>query len=260
MKKSIITLGAIALIATGVNAQGLVAGWDFSGVAALDQTVNGYAPERTNFNNGISTSGSISTSLIQNTEVQFAANGAAAGQPGFNDGFDQTTSDLFGGGETGQQSLNFYTPASGSFDVTFNFTPTNDAVINFDWLTASTGFTSDILNVSYGIGGVFTAYEHPTNGSDAYWAGGSTAGWAQSTGNLGGLAPAFGSGQTDMVIDLDGLEAVDAIRFEFVNLASGERVGIDNVHIAGTAVPEPSAFAAIFGAIALGFAAIRRRR
>ena len=263
MKKTIITLSAVALAIVSANAQGLVAGWDFSGVANLGQTVDGYAAEKTAFNNGVTTSGSISSSLTQGTQINFAANGAAAGQPQFNDGFSTTTSDLFGGAETGQQSLNF--TAGSAFNVVFNFTDAYDVVINADWLTSLTGGATDILNISYSSdsGSSWTTYDK-ANGQ--YAALSSTSGWTQSTGNAGGfIGFVNGGAQSDMVIDLSSVtpnefNTVNAVRFEFVNLNVNERVGLDNVHIAGTAVPEPSAFAAIFGAVALGFAAIRRRR
>ena len=59
MKKTIIALSAVAVV-TGANAQGLVAGWDFADVSNLSGTnVNGYAAEKTAFNNDVNTSGSI---------------------------------------------------------------------------------------------------------------------------------------------------------------------------------------------------------
>jgi hypothetical protein len=261
MKKTLITLSAVALAAISANAQGLVAGWDFADAPDLDATVNGYAAEKTAFNNGVTTSGSISTSLTQNTQVFFSANGNAAANPQFGDGFDTTTSDLFGGAETGQQSLNFL--AGSAFNVVFNFTDAYDVVINADWLTSLTGGGTDILDISYSSdgGSNWNTYD---KADGEYVALGNTSGWTQSTGNAGGFI-GFVSNQSDMVIDLtsvtpDEFSTVNAVRFEFVNLNVNERVGLDNVHIAGTAVPEPSAFAAIFGVIALGFAAIRRRR
>lgn len=263
MKKTFITLGAVALLAAGANAQGLVAGWDFADVPALDSTVNGYAAEKTAFNNGVSTSGSIASSLTQGSQVFFAANGSAATAPQFGDGFDTTTSDLFGGAETGQQSLNF--TAGSSFNVVFNFTDAYNVVINADWLTSNTAGATDILDISYSAdgGSNWTTY-NKANGQYAALA--STAGWTESDGNAGGfIGFVNGGGQSDMTIDLTSVTAdanntVNAIRFEFVNLNAGERVGLDNVHVAGTAVPEPGTYALIVGALALGFAAFRRRK
>jgi len=263
MKKTLSIFGAIAALTAGANAQGLVAGWDFADVPALDATVNGYAAEKTAFNNGVSTSGSIASSLAQGTQVFFAANGNAATAPQFGDGFDTTTSDLFGGAETGQQSLNF--TAGSSFNIVFNFTDAYDVVINADWLTSNTGGATDILDISYSAdgGSNWTTY-NKANGQYAALA--STAGWTESDGNAGGfIGFVNGGGQSDMTIDLTSVTAdanntVNAIRFEFVNLNAGERVGLDNVHVAGTAVPEPGTYALIVGALALGFAAFRRRK
>mgnify|MGYP000265318444 FL=1 len=62
-------------------------------------------------------------------------------------------------------------------------------------------------------------------------------------------------------VDLDALEGGLAnIEFSFSNFAGAENFLLDNVQIVGTAVPEPSAFAAILGVVALGFVAVRRRK
>ncbi|MCD8483288.1 MAG: PEP-CTERM sorting domain-containing protein [Verrucomicrobia bacterium] len=47
----------------------------------------------------------------------------------------------------------------------------------------------------------------------------------------------------------------DAFRMYSIN---GSNVEIDNISL--TAIPEPSTYAAIFGALALGFIVLRRRR
>ena len=260
MKKILLTLSSVTLAVASMNAQGFVAGWDFADVPALDTAVNGYSAEKTAINNGFATSGSISTSLTQGSQVFFAANGNAATAPGFGDGFDQTTTDLFGGSETGQQSLNF--TAGSAFNVVFNFSDSYDVVINADWLTSSTGGTNDLLDISYSAdaGSTWTTY----NKADGeYVALASTSGWTESDGDAGGFI-GFVSSQSDMSIDLtsvtDVSSTVNAVRFEFSGLAADERVGLDNVHVNGVAVPEPSTYAVIFGSIALAIAAVRRRR
>ena len=86
----------MALTALSANAQGLVVGWDFSDIPSVTGNVNGYAAEKTAVNNGYATSGSIVTSLAQGSVISFASNGSAATGVQFNDGFDTTTSDLFG--------------------------------------------------------------------------------------------------------------------------------------------------------------------
>ena len=263
MKQILLTLSSVTLAVASMNAQGFVAGWDFADVPALDTAVNGYSAEKTAINNGFATSGSISTSLTQGSQVFFAANGNAATAPGFGDGFDQTTTDLFGGSETGQQSLNF--TAGSAFNVVFNFSDSYDVVINADWLTSNTGGATDILDISYSAdaGSTWTTY-NKANGQ--YGALASTSGWYESDGNAGGFIGFVNSGdQSDMTIDLtsvtDVSSTVNAVRFEFSGLSAGERVGLDNVHVNGVAVvPEPSTYAVIFGSIALAIAAVRRRR
>lgn len=264
-KKLIILTGFVASV-SGASAQGLVAGWDFAGVPNLVGTnVNGYSAEKTFYNNGYFTSGSIitdgtfgSSSLTQGTQTFFAANGSESNTPGF----DTKTSDGFGGGETGQQSLNVNN-AGTAFDVVFQFTSAFNVVMNMDWLVESAGLTTDILDISYSADG--TNYTSYTPGTNGYWASGSETTWTSSDTNQSGLVPAFNDGQTDMTVDLSGLtadeeSAISYIRMSFSNLTDGARVGIDNIHITGTAVPEPSAYAALLGMSALALVATRRRR
>lgn len=64
--------------------------------------------------------------------------------------------------------------------------------------------------------------------------------------------------------DFSGVAALDGQSSVFfraaVDAPDGFLVSIDNVQISGTAVPEPSAFAALAGVVALGFVAVRRRK
>ena len=236
MKKILQILSFVTLSVATLNAQGIIAGWDFEDVPALDTAVNGYAAEKTAINNGVTTSGSILTSLTQGSQVSFAANGNAASDPGLSDGFDQTTTDLFGGSETGQQSLNF--TAGSSFNVVFNFSNSYDVIINADWLTEVTGGATDILDVSYSSdgGSTWTSYN---KAEGEYVALGNSSGWTESGSDAGGFLSLV-STQTDMTIDLtsvtDVSSIVNAIRFEFRGLSVSERVGLDNIHISGIAV------------------------
>lgn len=58
------------------------------------------------------------------------------------------------------------------------------------------------------------------------------------------------------------LTASDVVEFRFLGYAAstGASIRYDNVSVSAVAVPEPSAFAALAGMGALGFAALRRRR
>ena len=256
MKKITLISAFVALTALSANAQGLVAGWDFSDIPSVTGNVNGYAAEKTAVNNGYNTSGSIVTSLAQGSVISFASNGSAATGVQFNDGFDTTTSDLFGGGATGQQSLNVLSSPSASYNAfEVHFTASNNVVLNFDWLTGSTAAPTDFLNISYSTDGTsFSAFS-------PYGAFANNTAWGK-TSDTGFYAFI---GQANAVVDLtsvsSGESTIQAIRFEVANVSASERIGFDNIHVAGTAaVPEPSAFAAIAGALALGFVAVRRRR
>lgn len=223
---------------TGINAQGLIAGWDFADVPALDTAVNNYIAEKTSSdNNGFTTSGYIETA----SDVRFKANGYAVTDPNdprFQAGFDQTTTDLFGGRETGQQSINLNASSLGKKTIVFHFTSAYNVIINADWLTESTEGTADILDIDYSHdGGVNWTPYYKAN--DQYAALASTSGWTES--DSSGFIGFVNSNQSDMTIDLrsvadDVASAVNAVRFKFENLQAGERVGLDNVHIIGTAV------------------------
>lgn len=67
-----------------------------------------------------------------------------------------------------------------------------------------------------------------------------------------------GSSWTQQTVDLSSLDGISNAQYQ-VNLGASN-VAWDNVAITGSAVPEPSTYAAIFGAVALAFAAVRRRK
>jgi len=80
-------------------------------------------------------------------------------------------------------------------------------------------------------------------------------------GDLSGSINLTGTG-TAYNVDLSALEGLSNATFtmSFSDFSGAENVVLDNFQFTATPVPEPSAFAAIIGAVALGFAAVRRRR
>lgn len=89
---------------------------------------------------------------------------------------------------------------------------------------------------------------------------GALASESQTTGSLlvNGNSVSVTSAFANQTVFLGNLTAGDLINFDLNGMDGG--VTLDNIMVAASPVPEPSAFAAIFGTIALGFAAIRRRR
>jgi len=75
------------------------------------------------------------------------------------------------------------------------------------------------------------------------------------------LSFAFASNQGEsfsvQTVDLSGFDGDALVNYQFTPAASGV---YDNFAVTGTVVPEPSAYAAILGALALGFVATRRRK
>lgn len=81
-----------------------------------------------------------------------------------------------------------------------------------------------------------------------------SAGTLLVDGNSVNVTSAF----ANQTVNLGDLTAGDLITFDLSGLSGGAT--FDNFMIAGTVVPEPSTYAGIFGVIALGFAAFRRRK
>jgi hypothetical protein len=80
-------------------------------------------------------------------------------------------------------------------------------------------------------------------------------------GDLSGSINLTGTG-TAYNVDLSALNGLSNATFTmaFSNFSVAENVVLDNFQFTATPVPEPSTYAAIFGVIALAFAAVRRRR
>ncbi|MDQ8207731.1 PEP-CTERM sorting domain-containing protein [Coraliomargarita sp. SDUM461003] len=146
-------------------------------------------------------------------------------------------------------------------EAEFGFTmAANDTSAN----NAFSNFMSELNIDTPGTSG-FTAFDQNT--------GGAEQGFRSLTGDDTFTLNFSGAGYSDLTLYYayrpDGgswaLETVDLSAFD--NNANGVYTftptlegDYDNFAITGTAVPEPSAFAAIFGAVALGVAATRRRK
>lgn len=132
-----------------------------------------------------------------------------------------------------------------AFVFNFSSTGANLTSLNIDLLMLSVQTRSTVWTIDYGIGASPTAFTTLTTWSDP--------------GSFGATSITLSSG-------LSGLSNQSNVWLRIVALAastgSGSRdtVGLDNLSITATAIPEPSTYAAIAGAVALlGVLAIRRK-
>jgi hypothetical protein len=138
----------------------------------------------------------------------------------------------------------------------FGINTTDTALFTFElnlgsnFLDSTSGDSFSFAAIAQGnSSGATLSWEFSTNG------GGS---WSNITGFSQTLGNAYAVYSTDA---LDGLTGDVLIRGTYAggSTGAGDSFGLDNVQFNGTAVPEPSSFAAILGAVALGLAASRRR-
>ncbi|WPJ94190.1 PEP-CTERM sorting domain-containing protein [Coraliomargarita algicola] len=226
MKKTILTLAALAGIASFAQAQlQFVAAWDFtspSGFTSLD--VNDDFAAETELAADYAGSGLFQwANVTEDTSGFYSAH--------WN---DVNSADIFAD-NSGLTQLGDGT----GFRVVAN--PDTNAILTFTGLDFS-GLSGANLDFAAGV---------------QNFDGLTTLNFG---GDLSGSIDLSGTG-TAYNVDLSALEGNSNATFtiQFSNFSGNENVVLDNFQFTGTAVPEPSAFAAIFGAIAMGVAATRRR-
>ncbi len=243
MKKTLI-LAAIASSALVVStqAQSLIAGFDFQSASANYSDlgnggdVNDGAPAASygsfSFSDGPGNGFPLTSLGGSNDIIAGLALNSTIRVPAFNDTMDAAGNGLlaedfgFPGASADGGSFEFAINAGSAFtDFSFGFAAGQNQAGSSD------------LAVSYSTngGGSFTFLE-----------------------NVEVTTLTSGGGQA-FSIDATGFNASEVIfRVDFTDIDTG--VTFDNLQVSGTVVPEPSTYAAIFGAIALAFAAVRRRR
>jgi hypothetical protein len=146
------------------------------------------------------------------------------------------------------------------FENEFGISPQNDsATINNTFAFLATGSDS---TTGYS---AFSQDDLPSKaksgfqsgtGDDTFTLSFSGTGW-ESLSLSYATAPSQGGTFTVTTVDLGAFDGLALASYDFTPAADAT---YDNFAITGTAVPEPSAFAAIAGVLAIGFAALRRRR
>lgn len=210
MKKLILIAAAAALTTASVNAQSLVAAWDFN---------------YTNSFGGLDVDGDFSAdtsaAATYGTGTFSWANQTSEGLV--------NTANLFSNNLVRPVQLDTMAEGFGWF-VSANTSPNAVLTLSVDL----TGFNSAELTFAHA----------GQNGSFDLFVGGQS---------FSPTADALGT--VDISSFAGGVANID---FTFANFSGAENSFLDNIQV--TAVPEPSTYAAIFGVIALGFAACRRRK
>lgn len=251
----ILTLGTLLISTANAN---FIAGWDFSNVSGASD-LSSFAAEYG--------SGTFSTSnFTQQSDIDpFGGLGATRGdfgtfEAGVNTGFGATPNNpsiafdrnlssansqsfqlVVDGAHSGSSSFSF-TASVGTFE-SFQFQHAQGASDYSFNLSATAGATTlDLGSFTPGSGFAFASIDSSTS-----VVGGGTIGSQLDNSNV---TFTFDVSGNDAVSNATGTTSYDY----------SSALLLDNVTFAGTVVPEPSTYAAIFGAAALAFVAIRRRR
>jgi len=245
-----ITLSAAALLTVGVaHSQSFIAGLDI-GSSLFQNNVQ--------FNSGSgATENSAFTLVIQSGAADdnfafgdFTQDNWAAGGEFYTDGTDS-----FGAGDFSQIPVTVQNITGGGFAPSVN---------EFGGTSAYAQGFSSTHGVSFGqnVGGLFQisvggfGFNDVSINFDVAALG--TEGQSAGTLLVNGNNVSVGTSASNVTVNLGNLAAGSFINFDMNDLTGG--ASFDNFQIAGTAVPEPSAFAAIAGVLALGLAASRRRK
>lgn len=239
--KKVILLTTLGFAVVAANAQEFIAGFDFT-----DQTgaadVNDFAADVAGSQVGVS----IDTSaFIQGSDFGGAALSAEGRQVGFDTiGNSPTVGDLDG-------NNGFSSDPFGLF-----FQGTIDGL----------SFSIDIDTSGYN--SIFFGYDSFSDDTAVQTGGEWFTSFDSGSGTSLGLLDFTSAYAADSYnIDVTGVDSL-SLTFTFASLeadtfgagVTGQRVHFDNFAIGGTPVPEPSAYAAIAGIIALAFAVNRRRK
>lgn len=256
MKKAYIILASVATFVVA-NAQAYVAGWDFQSTTTADNPSSYFTSDR---NQGASAS-LISSDFTFTTGLGLGSSAQSSlGQGTFfdNNGFANGNA---ANDASGTKSLRYNSNSSNaSFALEWNGTSSTSTALTFtfstqDYTKFGTGgfgtpiFSVEMFNGSTSLGNVAL--------DNSFGPGVETGVFANNTYNA----------NIDQE-DISALDGVAAAKLVFsLNAAlndTGANIIFDNIAIGGTgtisAVPEPSTYAAIAGALALAFAAYRRRK
>jgi hypothetical protein len=235
--KKILILAALTAAATAASAQSYIAGLNFTDISTGTSDVAFDKGSQADlFTLNIQTNAEDNGSVFGFTDTGWAA---------LNDNFTDGTNNVSAGATTAfavtvKEAFGF-APSSSLFGGTSAFAQgfSNNNGISF--VKNTNGFFT--IGLSQGIDNLVLGFDVAGVDIGNLLVNGQTVGVTTSAAN--------------QEVSLGNLGA-GLITFDLTGLANGAT--FDNFMISGTVVPEPSTYAAIFGVVALGFAAYRRRR
>jgi hypothetical protein len=253
MKKTITSISLACAVATVANAD-FIAGWNFS-TANGNSDLSSFAAE---FGSGTLDSSNFTQQSepepstpftraqastfeagVSQTEGASTSPGQVAFNNGLTDSVPQAFQVLVDGAHSGPASFSFSADLTGYTFDSFQFQAKQGAS---DYTIGLTANGLDLGNITAGTSFSFTDITAASSLN-----GGGNVGTSLDNQVVTVTFTLTGSDEISNATYLNPYEYSDAFL-------------IDNVTFSGTAVPEPSTFAAIFGVVALGFAAVRRRR
>ncbi|MFP4156760.1 MAG: PEP-CTERM sorting domain-containing protein [Opitutales bacterium] len=250
MKKSLLTLAAGSLLAAlPVSGQNVIAFWDFNDgydfANDVPQIVHG---------------ASLGSGTLYQQRADTDGNGKG-GNAFSQSGFDGSISSI---NVSDGKSMAWNDIAkSGANDaeifITFATSGFQDIEISFD-IEGNDGAGIATYDVKYDFNELVDVTDPgDVSGTIKDFDGGNSTDFLNNTSAPGGIndpeafvreSIAFGSALDD--------QSFVAVRLD--DFQDNDKMSIDNVLVTGTVVPEPASFGTLAGALALGFAALRRRR
>jgi len=239
MKKTILLSAFV--VAGSLSAQDFIAGWGF-------ESFDGPGSPTINFND---------VSSVDSYYSSFDANGVGSGATGYGTALWTGDVEVF----DGNLSLNTSTGSatigsSASKTILAGEDPAGtgfyqDLKMGFTSTGATISFTADVSSRSSDYEDWTLSFAGSGTGTVDVKFNGTSLGTATFTGS----ETVFSFDSTSLSSDA-GTTGVFLLTANTVT----SNLLFDNVQLGGTAVPEPSTYAAILGVLALGFAAYRRRR
>jgi hypothetical protein len=247
--KKIVLISAFAVSVSVATAQTFVAGLNFNTITDVSGDIDFDTGDSDGWTLNLDSNGSDDNYSVNG----FDAVGWAALGETYTDGtdsyfsgsFDQIPVTVAGltGFESSTDEFGGTSATSEGFDDTFGIT-FGDVQGNYDIssgvFTITVGASLTDAYINFDVAALVSQYQ--------------TAG----TLSVNGTDVTVTSAATNETVYLGDLSTGDLITFDMSGLSNG--AAFDNFMVAGTVVPEPSSFAVIAGAIALGFSATRRRR